>query len=212
MAKIKELLISFLNNENYSSFTGLIITVYTSFLIAKLAAYWPNKLKVKQMQLDLVYLPLYRLFINLPPNINKKQALDLYEKINSILDEHYELALPQLHSFNLQLKESILEDRDYNKILHNIFHQVSVEYELLKKSLGYPAENSISIFIRMTSKQKCESIMSIVNVLWITSPIYAGIFAFLTSSVDSLSASLGVFIFLTLPVLGLNHLVQKMKD
>ena len=212
MDKIKELIISFLNNENYSSFAGMIITAYSSYLIAKFTAYWPNRLKVKQMQLDFVYLPLYRLFDNLPSTIDKKQALDMYEKINSILDKHYELAFPQLHSFNSQLKESILTGNDYNEILHSIFHQVSVEYELLKKSLGYPSENSINIFIRMTKKQKCESIMAIINVLWITSPIYAGIFAFLTSSVDSLTASLGAFIFLALPVLGLNHLVSKMKD
>lgn len=205
MDNIKDLIISFLNNGNYVNFISIFVVALTSYQVARFNASRPNKLKVKQAQLDFVYLPLYRTLIDLPRSVDKKKALAIHKKISSILDQHYELAFPQLHSLNKQLKEALLSNSDYSKILHTIFHQVSVDYEMLKKALGYPSENIFSIFIRMTTKQKLLAIISYVNMFSIFS------FVFLLPTAGPEAAMLCAFVT-PLLLLFINRKIQKMKD
>ena len=166
MDKISSLISAFLGNTNYINFFSIIVVAFTSYQVAKYNASKPNKLKVKQSQLEFVYLPLYRLSIRNPHTISLTKAADIQKEIATILDEHYILAYPQLHTLNAELERTLYFKNGYNEVLKKIFHQVSVDYELLKKALGYPSENIFSIFIRMTNNQKMEYVLSRLNILW----------------------------------------------
>lgn len=145
---LKKLILLITNNANYINFLGTIIVAFTSYKVASYNASKPNKIKVKQLQLSNVYLPLFRLLENAPDNLSLQKAIYIHKKITNILDANYELAFPQLHQLNKSFGS------DYQKYFHRIKHIVATDYELLKKALGYPSENFVTIFIRMTFKQK----------------------------------------------------------
>ncbi len=158
-------LLSFLNNDVYLNLIGVIFTAVLSYNAAKYSASKPNKTKIRQQQFDNVYLPLFRLLQNIPETPTKLQALALQKKISNILNKNYALVFPQLHSLNNEFQNCLLHDGNFVKVLKSIKHQVHVDYELLKKQLGYPSENFYKIFIRMTFKQKAQFIISWANVI-----------------------------------------------
>ena len=165
MDKIADFLTALINNENYVNAISIFVVAFTSYQVAKYNALKPNKLKIKQQQLEKVYLPLIRISLDLPKTLSPKQALEIQQKIDKILDEHYELAYPQLHQLNDELVKSIHSSKGYCEILNDIFHQVSIDYELLKKQLGYPSENMFNLFIRMTKRKKVEFLLGHLNVM-----------------------------------------------
>lgn len=167
MDKISVFLTTLINNENYVNAISIFVVAFTSYQVAKYSALKPNKLKIKQQQLENVYLPLIRISLDVPKALSTKQALEIQQKINKVLDEHYELAYPQLHQLNDELAKAIHKSRGYCEILNDIFHQVSIDYELLKKQLGYPSENMFNLFIRMTKKKKLEFLLGHLNMIWI---------------------------------------------
>lgn len=160
-----DFLTTLLNNDVYLNLIGVIFTAVLSFNAAKYSASKPNKIKIRQQQFDNVYLPLFRLLQNVPETPTKLQALALQKRISNILNQNYALAFPQLHSLNNEFQNCLLHDENFAKVLKSIKHQVHVDYELLKKQLGYPSENFYKIFIRMTFKQKAQFIISWVNVI-----------------------------------------------
>lgn len=163
LSNLYNLILQIANNENYINIISIVVVAFTSYHIAQYNASKPEKLKIKQLQFSNVYLPLFRILSELPSEPTLSQATEIHEKILVILDKHYELAFPQLHELNAKLNTSIMDKHDYQKILACIKHQVEVDYELLKKSLGYPSKNFYNIFIRMTTKQKAEFIVSWLN-------------------------------------------------
>ena len=114
---------------------------FTSYHVARYNASKPEKLKIKQLQFKNVYLPLYRLLSKLPTEPTLQQSHEAYEQISNILNEHYELVFPQLHKHNNELRLILSRNGNPQNILSVMKHQIDVDYELLKKSLGYPSEN-----------------------------------------------------------------------
>lgn len=133
MYNFKSLLLSFLNNENYINIISMLVVAFTSYRVAIYNASRPNKLKIKQMQLDYIYLPMYRVLENLSYPLGKRKAMEISKKLNSVLNSHYELAFPQLHKLNHELQQALINNLDYDCIIRIIYHQISVDYELLKK-------------------------------------------------------------------------------
>lgn len=167
---LTDLLSKFFNNENYISILGIFIAAFTTYRVTKYSALKPYRQNIKQSQLENVYLPLFRLLDKMPSDINKYSAITYNKKISHILDKNYLLSFPQLHRLNDTLKCEILTDKDYEKTLRIIRHQVCVDYELLKKSLGYPSENFFEIFSRMTKKQKLTCIFPWIDAFWLFIP------------------------------------------
>lgn len=155
---------------------------------------------------------MYRILVNLPHSLNKNIAQEVSNKLNSLLDAHYELAFPQLHKLNKDLQSALIDDRNYEYIIRIIYHQIAVDYELLKKSLGYPSENFISLFVRMTTKQKCEFIISWVNIFWIFSPIILFFPLKAIYPTHHFSICLGIVILLSIPLCLINKCIKEMKD
>lgn len=164
-------LAKFINNNNYVNFISIIVVAVSSYRIAKYNTLKPSKLKIKQLQLSNVYLPLYRIFENAPEPITKRQALEISKKITNILDKNYELAFPQLHILNKSFKHDIINSNSFLETLNIMKHQVNIDYEILKKSLGYPSDNFYNIYIRMTFKQRATFIISWLNVFWLFGPL-----------------------------------------
>ena len=167
---IYNFVLQLLNNENYIEVISMIVVAVTSYRIARYNASKPEKLKIKQLQFTNVYLPLFRVFSTLPHDITYNEATNFHADIYAILDKHYELVFPQLHELNQKLETDLLIKRNYQKTLLIMKHQVDVDYELLKKTLGYPSANFYDIFVRMTIHQKIMLIFSVLNFcafLWL---------------------------------------------
>lgn len=169
--EIYKFILHIIENENYVNILSIIVVSFSSYQVAKFNASKPEKIRVKQMQLSNVYLPLFRLYADIPKNLSKIQALQIHKKTANILNSNYELAFPQLHRLTKRLKKEILSDKDFNKTIGIIKHQVSTDYELLKKSLGYPSENLVGIIIRMTFSQKIEAVKIWFNILILYAPM-----------------------------------------
>jgi len=149
----------------------MVIVAVSSYLLAKYSASKPNKLKIKQVQLELVYLPLYRLFEKIPKNPDISVIESAQNEIEGILNSNYVLILPQLHKLNESLKQRLVDGQKYNETFNIMRHQVDVEYEILKKTLGYPSETFRNIYIHMTYKQKCSYFVSWINATWFLTPL-----------------------------------------
>lgn len=212
LKKLYDIGISFLNNSIFLQVFATIAASASSFWAARHSTSRPQKLHIKQLQLEHVYIPLYHVFMGLPQTLNTKQALYVHKKMSSILSKHYELAFPQLHSLNQELKTAILTNGDYNEKVHTIFHQISIDYELLKKELGYPSENFLSIFTRMTNKQKGLTIISYVNVFMCASPIWICIAMIFRVPNHIIDTVIGILLLAVLPVVLINRKILKMKD
>lgn len=206
----------FVNNGNYIELFSIVVVAITTYFVTKYTILKPEKQKIKQQQLNSVYLPLFRLFHNLPENIAKAKALEYHRKISNILDKYYEFVFPGLHELNDELRSQILKNRDYISTLRIMKHQIDIDYDLLKKSLGYPSANFIDIFIRMTVKQRVLWILSWVNAFYILAPIIfciplSRILLNLRSSTPIVLGSV-IYIFVFIILLKINLWVQTLKD
>lgn len=108
---------------------------------------------------------------------------------------------------------SVLAGSGYQIYFHRMKHIVATDYELLKKSLGYPSENFFNIFVRMTFKQKMRSLISWINMIWIFAPI---ILAFFSSNSKSTFHNTGSIIFFSMvtffPLIKINKWINNLKD
>ncbi len=211
---LQSFVLEIINNEIYVNILSIVVVSYTTYQVAKFNASKPQKLKIKQLQLQNVYLPLFRIFSSSPKHPSRKQALAILKKITNVLDSHYELAFPQLHRLTLRLRNEIMSGKDPSKTLEIIRHQISTDYELLKKSLGYPSESLLSVFVRMTFSQKIRSFQILFNVLLLMAP---GILVYIFFWNDHnkpaliLTAVLLFFIFFTIsPLLG--YVIRHFDD
>lgn len=213
--QIKNIILGLTNNSNYINCLSIVVVAFTSYKVASYNASKPNKIRVKQLQLNNMYLPLFRLLEDAPDDLSVQKAIYIHKKITHILDANYELAFPQLHQLNKSFGSAILTNSDYQIYFHRINHIVATDYELLKKSLGYPSENFFTIFVRMTFKQKMLFIISWVNVLWIFSPV---IYIIVLSLNDpkSVYLNLGFILFIIIATLFLllkvNNWIKNLKD
>lgn len=212
---LKNFLLTITHNANYINLFGTVIAAFISYKAARYTASRPNKIKVKQLQLSNVYLPLFRMFESVSDDLTLQKAIYLHKKTTNILDANYELAFPQLHQLNKSFGSAILENSNYQMYFHRIKHMVATDYELLKKALGYPSENFVTIFIRMTFKQKLISIISWINVIWAFSPmIYLVVFFSNTPKLGYSDFCFVLFIVIAtlFPLLKINHWINDLKD
>lgn len=203
-----------INNENYINFTSIVVVAISSYHIAKYNASKPNKLKIKQLQLSNVYLPLHRIFKNIPESPTKKQVLEVSNKVTNILDKNYELVFPQLHTLSKTFKSDIVKNGDFLKTLKNMKHQIDTDYELLKKSLGYPSENFYSIYVRMTFKQKATFIVSWINVFWVFAPviIFTVFVPYLPKNTSAIIFAIALFAAFSIFMWTINKWINNLKD
>lgn len=197
-------ILKIINNSNFWSLISIIVVAITSYTVAKYNASKPNKIKVKQLQLENVYLPLFRLFEKIPEDPSIEYATYLHDKTTLILDNYYELVFPQLHKLNRKLNYQLNHLKPYNETLFYMKHQITLDYELLKKSLGYPSESLYTIFIRMPHKRKVylywlffRTILLILSLIFVIYPSINPKYHFQASIVIFLFAifflSMGIF-------------------
>ena len=63
-----------LNGENYINLFSIIIVAVTTYWVTKYNVLKPNKLNIKERQLDNIYLPLYKLFFEVSDEISPERA------------------------------------------------------------------------------------------------------------------------------------------
>lgn len=203
-----------INNEHYINILSIVVVAFTSYQVAKYNSSKPEKIRIKQMQLSKVYLPLFRLFSDLPSTLSKEQALTLCKKMINILDCNYELVFPQLHRLVARLKKEIISNTDYSKTISIIRHQICIDYELLKKSLGYPSESLLNIFARMTFSQKLNVLSVYFQIIILFAPIIPIYIAVLYSqnkpALPLITAS--VLVLLLFVFLMLRRIIKHLDD
>lgn len=204
-------------NENIINVISILVVAYTTYRVTKYNISKPNILKIKQLQLEAVYLPLFRLLDKMPLDPTPKAIIHYQEEIEKILNEHYLLVFPQLHELNDDLEVAISLGKSPEKILKHIKHQVDTDYELLKKSLGYPSSNFHDIFIRMTPKQKGEFIIKYLYELWIVGAcpviiIYIQYFKKRWSTPILLTGMFVIVFVFFIIVLIVDNIVKNMND
>lgn len=81
-------------NENIINVISILVVAYTTYRVTKYNISKPNILKIKQLQLESVYLPLFRLLDKMPLNPSTQEIVHYQEEISKILNEHYLLVFP----------------------------------------------------------------------------------------------------------------------
>lgn len=213
---LKDFAIKLLNTTWFSGLFSTFFAGIVGFYTARFTATKPNKLQVKQQQLDNVYLPLHKLLKDMPETISPDKACEYSQIISDILDEHYLLVFPQLHQLSNQLRETVASEKGYSVILRSIKHQVNIDYELLKKVLGYPSANMLKIFLRMTKKQKCSILLSGLSTIFLFSPLFfADVILPALQELTSFPALVLLFAFYILALfvlIWLKSIVDNMRD
>lgn len=130
-----------------------IISLIISIILAVYRKQHSRKFIIRDKQLQQVYLPLYKLLC-----INKITATEYKaysDKISAILYENYELVFPQLHTLSKQFSTAVSNNSsDCEDVLKKIIHQVRYDYCNLIYYLGYPTQNAVQRFFRMTDADK----------------------------------------------------------
>lgn len=161
-----------ISSEDIIKIFSVLITVISTYLVAKYNSNTPRILEIKQKQLDKIYLPIYKLLLpNIGYNISKETALHLATNIQSILFDNYEFAYPTLHLLIKKFTFDINSNNNYQETFNKICYQVSIDYDLLKKSLGYPSENIFGVFRRMNVQDKFSEILGWINMVFLLNPI-----------------------------------------
>lgn len=154
-----------------SDFIKVILPSIATYIVTRYSISNPKRVDVMQKQFDLVYLPLYKLTLQIQPirRSNKKQILEYSKRMFKILQKNYEFVFPQLHSLNERLLHQLQSNEDYQNTLADIVYQIEFDYEHLKRQLGYPAKNIFQLFRRWKTRDKIG--MLLVPVL-LTSAVF----------------------------------------
>lgn len=161
-----------ISGEDMIKIISVLITVISTYFVAKYNSNTPRKVEIKQKQLDKVYLPIYKLLLpHISCDISKETAIELTNNIQTILWDNYEFAYPTLHLLLKKINSDINFNKNYQETFNKICYQVGIDYDLLKKSLGYPSENTFGIFKRMNIEDKYNEVVGWLNVFLIFNPM-----------------------------------------
>lgn len=145
----------------------LIFPILATYLITKYSVNRPRKIQIAELQFKNVYLPLYKIIcIKNTKELSKDEIAKYSCRIKSITQKNYELTFPQLHELIDNLLQQLREDSGYLSTYNKISYQVSLDYEVLKRTLGYPSLKFFSIFVRMTKKDKLRTVIGWINLLY----------------------------------------------
>ncbi|WP_099329873.1 hypothetical protein [Clostridium paraputrificum] len=199
-----------LNFDNLFKLLSIFVTAFTTYFVTKYTSNRPRTLEIKSKQFNNVYLPLYRMLRkDFNKNISKEVAIRYSIKMKSILLNNFELAFPQLHDLNDLLFEAIKFDKEYQSIFNKICYQINLDYILLKKTLGYPSESTLSIFKRMNIHDKYTTIIEwTFNILAVLiAPFTITVYLFLSKPLSTLIVF--IYLLITLLIILLNSLNNK---
>ncbi|MBN1058586.1 hypothetical protein [Clostridium botulinum] len=162
-----------LTNDTLIKIITVIFTTVTTYLIAKYNSNTPRNLEIKQRQLDKVYLPIYKILVNdFGYDIDKNTAKNYADKIKPILWDNYELVYPHLHKLFKDFYFAVNSTSDnYQKIYNEICYEIKTDYNLLKKTLGYPADSYLGLFFRMDMESKFREIFGWLNIILLFAPV-----------------------------------------
>ena len=102
-----------LNGENYINLFSIIVVAITTYWVTKYSVLKPNKLRIKEQQLDSIYLPLYKLFLEMSDEVSAENAIKYYNELSKVLENNYLLAFPELHDLKNALRDALQNNGDY---------------------------------------------------------------------------------------------------
>lgn len=108
--------------------------------------------------------------------MSKDEVIHYAFRVKSITQRHYEFVFPQLHILIDDLINQLKSGKEYQPTLNKITYQVSLDYEILKKSLGYPSQSAYKIFKRKTMKEKIRSLLGWIIFFYMISVVFVSSF------------------------------------
>ena len=173
---VNELIDQYFTIQNLVALLKFFIPIATTYVLGKYTSNNPRKREINQKQFEKVYLPLYKILcVKNITSFPKESVLKIAKRMNSILCKNYELAFPQLHQLSNTLLKLLIEDEDYLPVLKKIIYQVSLDYEILKKKLGYPHITFYELFKRMTMMDKINTLMGYIIVIYIFPGLFVAV-------------------------------------
>jgi len=146
--------------SSFKDFLIFVVPLVVTWTVTKYTANNPRKKEINKQQFLNVYLPLYKLFCSRNKKVlTLKEARHYSVRLHNILQNNYELAFPQLHALSKDLIVAVENKDGYNPVVKKISYQVSVDYEILKKKLGYPHLSLWQLFKRLTFIDKIREIV-----------------------------------------------------
>ncbi len=154
--------------ESLIIWVKLILSTAISYVMGRYASNNPRHKAINQEQLEKVYLPLYKLlFVQDISKLDCQSLIKLSNRMQIILRKHYELVFPQLHQLTEDFYQALLLKQNHQEILRQIKYQVYVDYESLKRKLGYPHINAFELFRRKTLIDKIRTIWGYLFLLYL---------------------------------------------
>ena len=160
--------------QNPFSFDSLIVfikfflPIAVSYGMGRYTSNNPRHKAINQQQLEKVYLPLYKLlFAQKTTNLKHQDLIKLSNRIQNILFRNYELVFPQLHQLSADFHQAVLLNKDYQPVFSKIKYQVCIDYESLKRKLGYPHMNAYELFKRKKFIDKVRTIWGYVFTIYL---------------------------------------------
>lgn len=189
--------------QNQLFFDSLIVLIKfflpiaLSYVMGKYTSNNPRHKAINQQQLEKVYLPLYKLlFAQNISSFEHRDLLKLSNRMQNILFKNYELVFPQLHQLSAEFHQAVLLNKDYQPLLSKIKYQVCIDYESLKRKLGYPHLNAYELFKRKTIIDKVRTIWGYVFTIYVFPGMIATISMFPSHSWKPLVLYLIGFFFI----------------
>lgn len=188
--------------QTFYDFIKFIVPIIATYFFTKYTVDNPSKKEIKEKQFHNIYLPLYKLLCTKNVSSMTTEQINKYcKKMLCILSKNYELAFPELHILSLQLYKTINDNGDFKPILEKIIYQISMDYESLKKTLGYPHMNAYQLFKRKTVNDKIRTVLGYILVLYVFPGVF--ILSFIVTPTDftnSIYYFIGLFVILYISI------------
>lgn len=125
--------------------------------------------KLYDESIDKVYIPLIKIFSKYAyKNINeyllKYYILSKEEQIKNILSNSYTFLSPGLDE-KLNNLLNMTNKKGYKTLYDKTYYQILIDYESIKKHLGYPSMNSLNSFLRKPFKIKLNLLINFFQKL-----------------------------------------------
>lgn len=172
-----------------SDYIKILVPSFITYLVTKYTFTRQHRYKIKEKQFNQVYLPLFLLgeqYISSYFNTTEESLCLYIRKVDKLFYKNYQYVYPK----TLRLFNRIKKEQKASSI-YCFKSQASLDYDFLKKELGYPTNSFFALFHHLNRMEK------ILYVLFLVSTVF-GILLLVYAFIQLLSGDLlnGIF-FLT---------------
>jgi hypothetical protein len=173
-----DLIIEISNNPLVIAILPSILTGIVTYLITKKSTKNDKKIEIYQNSFDLVYLPLYRKFKNIPHYdiLSVKEYKVIYLQLHTFYEKHIIYTNPTLSVLLYEYKKKIENDKNPYDVLSRIHTHINNNYNKLRSKLHYPCMSNIDLFRYKSIYFKLASINMLLVIIIFIIIMFMGLF------------------------------------